>query len=247
MTLLEGKRITKRFGGLAALNDVDFYVNEGEIVGLIGANGAGKTTLFNIIDGIYPPSAGEVNFCGERITGLRPSQICKKGIGRTFQLVKPFGNLSVLTNVMIGRLFGRDGQRDLTAAKEDALKILKFVGLGEKANVPARSLTIADRKRLEVARALGTNPRLLLLDEVLAGLNPTETGEAMKLVEKIRKDMGITIFMIEHVMKALIGLSDRVIVLHYGRKIAEGTAQEIPNNPAVIEAYLGKVTTHAQS
>jgi len=240
MSLLEGFQVSKNFGGLKALYDVDFAVEQGEIVGLIGANGAGKTTLFNVISGVYGPSSGHIRFKGENITRLKPHQICQKGLGRTFQVVKPFLNMTVLRNVSVGKLFGRDRLRHRKDAERDAQQILEFVGLSEKADIPAKELTLAHRKRLEIARALATNPELLLLDEVLAGLTPTETDEAMVLIREIRESLGVTVLMVEHVMKAVIGVSGRIFVLHYGEKIAEGTPQEIAENPTVIEAYLGE-------
>jgi len=240
MHFLECRKVTKHFGGLTALMEVNLHVNEGEIVGLIGANGAGKTTLFNLISGVYPPSSGAIRFDGQDISGLKTHDICRKGLVRTFQIVKPFGNMTVLENVIVGELFGVHRDKTLVKAREDAIKTLEFTGLYEKRDTLGKELTIADRKRLEVARSLATNPRLLLLDEVLAGLTSTETAEAMKLLKKIRDEMGLTIFMVEHVMKAVMGLSDRIIVLHNGEKIAEGTAEEVAENPVVIEAYLGE-------
>ncbi len=240
MSLLEGLHVSKSFGGLRALHDVDFVVEQGEIVGLIGANGAGKTTLFNIISGVYPPTAGTVKFKGETITGMKPYQICRKGLARTFQVVKPFLNMTVLKNVTAGKLFGKDRIQHQKDAEREAYRILEFVGLSAKANVLSKGLTLADRKRLEVARSLATHPDLLMLDEVLAGLTPTETAEAMALIQDIRQELGVTVLMVEHVMKAVIGLCGRIFVLHYGEKIAEGRPQEIAENPVVIEAYLGE-------
>jgi len=240
MSLLEGSNVSKNFGGLKALYDVNFVVEQGEIVGLIGANGAGKTTLFNVISGVYGPSSGQVRFKGEKITGMKPHQICRKGLGRTFQVVKPFLNMTVLRNVCVGKLFGRDRLKHRKDAEREAGQILELIGLFQKADVLARELTLADRKRLEIGRALATNPELLLLDEVLAGLTPAETTQAMILIREIQQNLGVTTLMVEHVMKAVIGVCSRILVLHYGKKIAEGTPQEITENPAVIEAYLGE-------
>jgi len=240
MSLLEVIEVSKHFGGVVALSDVDFTVEKGEIVGLIGANGAGKTTLFSVISGFYAPTAGTVKFKGEDIHGEKAHAICRKGLVRTFQVVRPFLNMTVLENVTVGKLFGKDRLTERKSAQAEARRILDFVGLAAKSELPAKELTLADHKRLEVARSLAANPELLLLDEVLAGLTPTETAEAMEIVKEIRRNMGISILMVEHVMKAVIGLCDRIVVIHYGRKIAEGTPGEISENPDVIEAYLGE-------
>ncbi len=236
--LLRGESITKKFGGLLVLNGVSFEVNKGEIVGLIGPNGAGKTTLFNIISGVFPPTSGKIIFEGKDITGLKSHQICKLGIARTFQLVRPFSNMSVLENVLSGALFGRDGTVDLEKARERALSVLDFVGL-RKMDVLAKNLTLHEKKLLEIARALATNPKVLLIDEVMAGLNAIEIQDTMKLIRRIRDELGVTIIWIEHVMRAVMGLAERVIVLAYGRVIADGKPEEVANNPAVIDAYLG--------
>ena len=239
MRILEGEGVTKNFGGLTAISNVDFHVEQGEIVGLIGPNGAGKTTLFNLISAALVPKPGVIRFKGEKISGLKPHQICRAGVARTFQSVKVFGNIPVLGNVLLGSLFGRSARMSSVDAAREAMESLEFVGLSAVRAIPAKDITLANQKRLEVARALATKPELLLLDELIAGLNPTETTEAMELVTKIR-DKGITIFMIEHVMKAIMGICDRLIVLHHGEKIAEGTPQQITNNQTVIEVYLGK-------
>jgi branched-chain amino acid transport system ATP-binding protein len=238
MRILETEKLTKNFGGLAAVSGVDFHIDAGEIVGLIGPNGAGKTTLFNLISGSLAPSAGRTLFNGQDISGKRPYKICKQGIARTFQLVQLFGHLTARENVQLGSLYGKTGKPKWSEANEKSTKLLEFVGLIDKENAMAKDLTIANQKRLEVARALATGPKLLLLDEVMAGLNPNEVTEAIELVKRIR-DKGITIFMIEHVMKAIMGISDRIIVLHYGNKIAEGKPAEIATHEKVIEIYLG--------
>jgi branched-chain amino acid transport system ATP-binding protein len=236
--LLEGKGVTIHFGGLAAVSDVDFYVDKGEVVGLIGPNGAGKTTLFNLISAALQPKPGEILFKGKKINGLAPYKICRLGIARTFQTVKVFNNLPVIENVRVGALFG--AQKRLKGNVNPEVKeLLKFVGLSDVASTPARDLTLAYQKRIEVARALATQPELLLLDEMMAGLNPTELTESMELVKKIQQK-GITIVMIEHVMRAIMGICDRIIVLDYGKKIAEGTPKEIANSKTVIEVYLGE-------
>jgi len=239
MKFFEVINISKGFGGLMALNKVDFAVDEGEIVGLIGANGAGKTTLFNVVNGYYRPTTGIVRFRGEDITGMKPPDICKRGMVRTFQVVRPFRNMSVLRNVTVGKLFGRDRILVKKEAEREALSILEFVGLSDKRDVIAEELTLVELKRMEVARALACNPHLLLLDEVLAGLTATEMSQAMEIVSQIRQKLNVTILIVEHVMKAVVGLCDRVVVLHYGSKIAEGTPKEITEHPEVMEAYLG--------
>jgi branched-chain amino acid transport system ATP-binding protein len=239
MRILEGEGVTKYFGGLAAVSNVDFHVDQGEIVGLIGPNGAGKTTLFNLISAALPLKSGVVKFKGEKISGLKPHQICRMGIARTFQSVKVFANMPVQENVLLGSLFGAPtGMASADAARE-ATELLEFVGLSAVRASPAKDLTLANQKRVEVAGALATKPELLLLDELMAGLNPTETAEAMELVTRIR-DKGITIFMIEHVMKAIMSVCNRIMVLHHGEKIAEGTPQEIASSKKVIEVYLGE-------
>jgi len=236
--LLKGESITKKFGGLLVLKDVNFEVYRGEILGLIGPNGAGKTTLFNIISGLFPPTSGKIIFEGRDITGLKQHQICKLGIARTFQLIRPFNNMSVLENVMSGALFGRDGTVSMEKARERALFVLDFVGL-KKRDAPAKSLTLHEKKMLEIARALATNPKVLLIDEVMAGLNATEVEDTMKLIRKIRDELGVTVIWIEHVMRAVMSLAERIIVLAYGVVIAEGKPEEVANDQAVIEAYLG--------
>ncbi len=238
MPILEGKDVQKSFGGLAAAGGIDFHIDKGEIVGLIGPNGAGKTTLFNLISGSIVPTSGTIVFKDKDITGLRPHQICKRGLARTFQHVKLFGNITVLENVLLPSMFGGSAGIHKSVATEASLELLEFVGLSGMDGVIARELTIANQKRLEVARALATKPDLLLLDEFMAGLNPTEVARATELILRIRK-RGITIFMIEHVMKAIMGVSDRIIALHYGKKIGEGTPGEIAEDRTVKEVYLG--------
>jgi branched-chain amino acid transport system ATP-binding protein len=239
MVILEGKGLTKYFRGLAALQQVNFCVEEGSITGLIGPNGAGKTTLFNLISGIFSPNDGTTTFRGVNITCLRADHICHLGISRTYQLIRPFLGLSVLKNVLIGIYYGRKESISRKKAEEEAWSIVEFMDLSSKAGYRADQLNTGERKRLEIARALGTCPKVLLLDEVIAGLNPSETATIMKKIETIR-EKGVTIFMIEHVMRAVMGLSDRVIVLHHGEKIAEGTPQEVSTHSRVIEAYLGQ-------
>ncbi|NLB17971.1 MAG: ABC transporter ATP-binding protein [Syntrophomonadaceae bacterium] len=234
-TLLEVKELTINFGGLIAVNNLDMIVNTGEAIGLIGPNGAGKTSAFNLISGVYKPTNGKVIFDGEDITGLPPYEVNRKGIGRTFQVVKPFGSMTVLENVMVGG-FVHTSKRSKSRAI--AMQVLEQVDLKRKMNSLAKNLTLSDRKRLEVAKALATEPKLLLLDEVLAGLNPTEIEEAVKMIKSINQS-GISILMIEHVLQATMAICSRIVVLDYGKKIAEGTPQEVTNNPEVIKAYLG--------
>lgn len=236
MSLLQIQDVSKRFGGLAALTDVSYSVEKGEILGLIGPNGAGKTTLFNVVNGFYPPTKGEVLFKGERISHLQPYQICKLGIGRTFQVVRPLQRMTVLDNV-IASAFLR--AKDKTGAEKIALEAIHFTGLYEDRNLVSKGLPLGKRKKLEIARALATRPEMLLLDESFAGLNPFEQNELIDIIRKV-KAKGITIMIIEHHMKVIMSLSDRVVVLNYGEKIAEGTPKEIGNNPLVIEAYLGE-------
>lgn len=235
--LLEVLGLTKQFGGLTAVNNVTFELSEGEILGLIGPNGAGKTTLFNVVNGVYPATKGRVMYRGEDVTDRKTYHMAHLGLARTHQIVKPLAELSVQENVVIGALFGGEG-RGLSEAGEIADEVMSFVGLVDRGDQLAGSLNVAQKKRLELARALAARPSLLLLDEVLAGLNPSEIAEMVETVEKIRTG-GITIIMIEHVMHAVMNVSDRMIVLDYGELIAQGTPEEIQNNERVIEAYLG--------
>ena len=234
--LLEAKHVSKFFGGLAAISQLDFKLYQNEILGLIGPNGAGKTTLFNLLSGFYVPNEGEIHFAGKNAGKLKPHLLCRMGMGRTFQIVKPFGNMSALENVMVGSFSRRT---DAAAAKVHAEELLSFVGLWEKRDLLAKSLTLAEKKHLEMAKALATQPVLILLDEVMSGLNPREVEDAMALIQKINRQ-GITVIVIEHVMAAIMSLSHRIMVLHHGEKIAEGTPDEIAKNPRVIEAYLGE-------
>jgi branched-chain amino acid transport system ATP-binding protein len=234
--LLRVEHIAKKFGGLTALHDVFFGVRPGEILGLIGPNGAGKTTLFNVVNGFYKPTEGEVFFKEQEISHLKPHQICKRGIGRTFQVVKPLQRMNVLDNVMASA-FLRAGSKD--EARTRALELLQFTGLYEDRAVISKRLPLGKRKRLELTRALATQPQLLLMDESFAGLNPTEINELMKIIREIRSQ-GTTIMIIEHHMKVIMSISDRIVVLNFGEKIAEGPPQEIGRNPLVIEAYLGE-------
>jgi branched-chain amino acid transport system ATP-binding protein len=234
--LLEVKGVTKRFGGLTAVKAVSFTINEGEIYGLIGPNGAGKTTLFNCVTGVYTPEEGQVLLQGQTITGLKPHAICARGIGRTFQITKPFPGLTVEETVIIGAL---NRTNDITVARAEATKVIEQLGLAHKRDSLGKSLTVVERKRLELARALATQPKLILLDEVVAGLNPTEVEVVIGLIRQINAG-GVTILMIEHVLQAVLSLSHRMTVINYGEKIAEGTPQEIVENPKVIDAYLGE-------
>ena len=237
MNLIEVKGVSKQFGGLAALTDVSFVLNKGEILGLIGPNGAGKTTIFNVINGFYPPTKGDVFLRGQKVSNLKPHVLCKLGLARTFQVVKPLQRMSTLDNV-IASAFVRGKTK--SQAEEIAVDVLKFTNLYEDRNLISKGLPLGKRKRLEIARALATQPDIILLDESFAGLNPTEINEQIEIVKKIRAEKGITILVIEHHMKVIMTISDRIVVLTYGQKIAEGTPSEIGHNPLVIEAYLGE-------
>ncbi len=236
MNILEVKNLVKSFGGLRAVDGLSITIEERQIFGLIGPNGAGKSTAFNCIAGVYPPTAGEIYFHSEKADNKKPWDLCRKGLARTFQIVKPFASKSVLYNVMVGS-FSRTEKR--TKAEEKALEVLKALHLYAKKDIKAGNLTIADRKRLEIARALATEPKLLLLDEVMAGLRPTEVDEMVAVIRNLR-DSGITVFLIEHIMRAIMALSDWIVVIHYGRKIAEGTPKEVAADERVIKAYLGE-------
>lgn len=238
--MLEGVQVSRKFGGLRALTDLDFTVEKGRIVGLIGPNGSGKTTLFNVITGFYPADSGRVIFKGKEITRSKPHEIARLGIARTFQIVRPLLGLSVLDNVTAAVLYGRENIKSMAKGREKADQLLKFLRLEKWRNAPAQRLLAADRKRLEVARALAVRPEILLLDEAFSGLNDKEIEDSIKLVFRIRDELGITIFLIEHVMKAVMGTCEKICVIHYGVKLAEGTPEEVSRNQAVIEAYLGK-------
>ena len=234
--LLEVQGIGKRFRGLLAVDNVSFTVAEGDIFAVIGPNGAGKTTLFNIVAGVFPPDQGAITFAGKRIDGLKPDAVCRRGIGRTFQLVRPFPTLTVEDNVVIGALLHRG---DPVIARRRAHEVLWQLDLFNKRQQQASTLTLPDRKRLEVARALATDPKLLLLDEVMAGLRPAETDRMVAILMKLNRETGLTILLIEHVMRAVMALASRVLVLHHGAAIAEGAPDAVVREPAVVESYLG--------
>jgi branched-chain amino acid transport system ATP-binding protein len=234
--LLEIKGVSRSFAGLRAVQDVSFAVQPGDIFAVIGPNGAGKTTLFNLIAGVLAPDQGSIAFAGERIDGLRPDQVCWRGIGRTFQIVRPFPGLTVEENVMVGALLRRSSD---IAALRRAHEVLYQLDLFDKRATPASSLTLPDRKRLEVARALATDPKLLLLDEVMAGLRPTETDRMVAILTELNRSTGLTILLIEHVMRAVMALAKKVLVLHHGAPIAEGAPEAIVRDPRVVESYLG--------
>lgn len=239
MALLTVQNLTKKFGGLTAVHDFSLSVDEGEILGMIGPNGAGKTTAFNMISGYYSPNEGNVTFEGREITGNRPDVICKLGLARTFQIVKPFAQLSVLDNVMVGAYNRTNNNKD---ARQRSMDILDFLGMNDLTHQLAGSLSVAGRKRLEIARVLATEPKMILFDEAMAGLRSRETDEIIELVRQISKQ-GVALLLVEHVMKVIMSLSDRIVVIHHGEKIAEGEPGEIVNNKAVIDAYLGEVPT----
>lgn len=234
--ILRIEKVTKNFGSLIALNGVDVTVNRGDILGMIGPNGSGKTTLFNVISGIYAPVSGEIRYKGQKISRRKPHSICRMGIARTFQIVQPFSQMTLLENVLIGAMYGRG--LSLSQGRDKAEEILEFVGLREKLHLIPDRITTPDRRRLELARALATEPDVILLDETMAGLTPTEIEDALQLLRRINTK-GITLFIVEHVMKAVMGISERVMVLHYGEKIAEGKPKEVAQNAEVIKAYLG--------
>jgi branched-chain amino acid transport system ATP-binding protein len=236
MSLLVVDQVIKRFRGLTAIDGASFQVGEGEIFAVIGPNGAGKTTLFNLIAGVFAPDAGAISFAGTRIDGLTPDAICRRGIGRTFQLVRPFPALSVEDNALVGALLRRSG---VEPARAHACEVLRQLDLYDKRHQVASALTLPDRKRLEVARALATDPKLLLLDEVMAGLRPAETDRMVAILRTLNRDSGITILLIEHVMRAVMALAGRVLVLHHGAAIAEGTPETVVRDQAVIDSYLG--------
>jgi branched-chain amino acid transport system ATP-binding protein len=236
MKILELTQVRKTFGGIKAVEDFSLSVDEGEILGLIGPNGAGKSTLFNCIAGVFPPTSGEIVFRGEKINNQRPWDLCRKGLARTFQIVKPFATRSVLYNVMVGAFATTDKRAE---AERRALEVLRHLHMEDRKDMRAGNLTIADRKRLEIAKALATRPKLLLLDEVMAGLRPTEVDEMVAIIKRLREG-GMTIFVIEHIMRAIMALSDRIAVLHFGTKIAEGPPHAMAHDERVVKAYLGE-------
>jgi len=237
--LLSVRGLGKRFGGLTALNDVSFDVPGGHIVGVMGANGAGKTTLFSLIAGNVRPTDGRIDFDGTPVVGLRPDQICRLGIARTFQIVKPFPSLTVLENLRTGAMFGRAQLRRTDQADASSMQVLKEVGLADSAFRPASSLTLSGQKRLEIARCVATGARLLLLDEVMAGLTPTEVGQMLETLRRLQASRGLTLLVIEHVMRALMELCGHIVVLHHGELIAEGTPAQIGDNERVLSVYFG--------
>ena len=240
--MLSIKKVSKHFGSITAVKDVSFRIKKGAIVGLVGPNGAGKSTLLNVVSGVYPPSSGSIVFDGRDITNLSPNKVCKLGIAKTFQLVHSFPELSAFQNVLVGALFGNSGKISFVEARDKVEKNLEFVGYPlDKKNYPVKNLNVVELKRVQLARALATDPKLLLLDEVTTGLNPKESNDAISLIQKIR-EFGITILMVEHVMRVIMNVSDSIVVLHHGEKIAEGTPAEISKNENVINSYLGERT-----
>jgi branched-chain amino acid transport system ATP-binding protein len=239
--LLEVSNLSKHFGGLRVLQDVSFQLHEGEILGLIGPNGAGKSTMFNVITGVYRPDGGTILFQGKSLAGLKPHRVCKRGVARTFQLVRICHTMTVLENVLVGAVYGRSSGKK--KALDEALECLELLNLSEVKDIVTAHLTYSDRKLIEIARAIATRPGLALLDEPLAGLNPAETEKIMDVIQKIRKTRGVSIIWIEHKMDAVFNLCDRIVVLDYGKKIAEGTSKEIAINKKVVEAYLGEPIT----